>query len=130
MLQEYVNNPKQLAEDVKDLVLAGEINPIMVKVMFDIFSDAMKDKEVKDAIMSEADLHGTEVEVNGFRYQKKSRTTYSYKHDAEWNRIEGEKKAREELMKMADKQEIADPKTGEVVPPAMKSSSEFLQRCR
>ncbi|MCK5018555.1 MAG: hypothetical protein KAS32_15955 [Candidatus Peribacteraceae bacterium] len=130
MLNKYIKNPKELAVDVKNMVLSGDVNPIVVKIMFDIFSDAMKDAEVKSAIMSEADLHGVDIEVNGFRYAKKSRTTYSYKHDAIWQQFEAQKKAREELMKLASKQDVADPNTGEIIPEAIKSTSEFLQRAR
>ena len=101
MLKEYVNNPKLLAADIKELVLSGEVNPIMVKVMFDIFSQAMKDKEVRDAILSEADLHNKDFEVNGFKFIKSTSTKYSYKHDKEWSEIEKQKKDREKVLKAA-----------------------------
>lgn len=129
MLQEYISNPKKLSSDVKDMVLSGEVNPLMVKVMFDIFSDAMKDKDVRDAIMNEADLHGAEIEVNGFKYMKSSRRSYSYNHDALWQELSGKIKAREAQMKTAIEHEVVDTGTGELVPSAEAKSSEFLKRC-
>jgi hypothetical protein len=40
------------------------------------------------------------------------------------------RKAREQLMKMAIDQDIADPNTGEVIQPAVKKNSEFLKKIR
>ena len=130
MIKEYINNPAKIAADVKTLVLSGEVDPIMVKVMFDIFSEAMNDKEVKGAIMAEVDKHPKQFEVNGFRFEKASRSTYSFKHDAEWLRLDAQRKSRENLMKLALEQDIADPNTGEIVPPAIKSSTEFIKKAR
>ena len=130
MIKEYINNPAKIAADVKTLVLSGEVDPIMVKVMFDIFSAAMNDKEVKSAIMAEVDKHPKQFEVNGFRFEKASRSTYYFKHDAEWLRLEAERKARENLMKLALDMEIADTKTGEIVPRAIKTNTEFIKRAR
>lgn len=130
MLDKYIKNPKELAEDVKNMVLSGNVNPLMAKVLHDVFNDVMKDQEVKDALMNEADLHSGVIEFNGFKYEKRSRTTYSYKHDAIWQELEAKRKAREELMKMALKQEVADAESGEVVNPPTVSKSEFLTRTK
>jgi hypothetical protein len=128
MLDKYIKNPKELAVDIKNMVLAGEVNPLMAKVLHDIFNEVMKDKDVKDAIMNEADLHGGEIEFNGFKYKKSARTTHSYKHDGVWQELAGKVKAREELMKLAHKQDVADPNTGEIISPSMISTSEFLRK--
>jgi hypothetical protein len=127
-LKEYTKNPMAIAKDIRAMVASGEVNPIAVKQIYDIFSQAMKDDYIKDAIMAEADKYEGEFEVNGLRYKKQSSTTYTYKHDAVWQQIEAQKKSREELMKMALKHEVADPSTGEIVPAAEKTSSEFLKR--
>ncbi len=128
MLDKYVKNPKQLAIDIKETILSGDVNPLIIKVMYDVFSDIMKDRGVKSAILDEADLHGEEVEVAGFRYKKANRRTYSYKHDATWQEIDGKKKAREEQMKTAIEHDVIDTETGELVPKAGVSNSEFLKR--
>jgi len=130
MIKEYINNPAKIAKDVKTLVLSGEVNPIMVKVMFDVFSQAMKDEDVKDAIMSEVDKHEKQFEINGFRFEKASRSSYSFKHDVEWLRLDAQRKARENLMKLALEMDVADPNTGEIIPPAIKTNTEFIKRAR
>jgi len=130
MIKSYVSNPVKIAEDIKDLVLSGDVNPILIKVIYDAFSDAMKDAQVKDAILSEADLHGKEFEISGFKFMKMSRTTYDFKHDSVWQELESLKKSRESLMKQAMENEIADSTTGEIIPPAVKKSSEFLKRVK
>ena len=128
MLNRYIKNPKELASDIKELALSGEVNPIMIKAMYDIFSQVMKDEEVKSAILAEADLHDKVVSVNGFTYQKMSISKYSYKHDTVWQEINEKRKEREQLMKNAMKSGIADSDTGEMIPSAIKTSTEFLKR--
>ena len=129
MIKEYVSNPAKLALDIKKLVLSGEVNPLIVKVIHDAFNEAMKDKTIKDAIMSEVDKYPEkEFEIAMFKFMKMNRASYDFKHDAVWQELEAKKKAREALMKQAIDSEIADATTGEVVPPAIKKNSEYIKK--
>lgn len=128
MLKEYVNNPAKIATDLRDMVDSGDVNPLMIKIMYDIFSNAMKDASINGAIMDEADKHEGEFSYNGFRFKKMNRKNYVFKHDAEWQRIAGMKKAREEQMKAAIQHEVVDSNTGELIPSAEVNTSTCLKR--
>ena len=112
-------------------VQSGEVNPLEIETQLKAMEDAVKavrgNPGFKNALMDEVDKYSEKE----FRYGnaiivKSSRSTYNYKNDTEWNRLDEDKKKREAFLKALDKP-MADPETGEIIEPAVRRSSEFLK---
>lgn len=143
-MKEYIDNPDKFTTELKALLIDGEVNPIKVKILFDGFKKIMEDNFTKGLIMDEADKHEKIFEVAGMKFTKSSKTSWSFKHATIWKDVDDEQKRIEGLMKEAYSKnvnseenseysadnvgDVCDPETGEVVPPAHKTNSEFIKR--
>lgn len=87
---------------------------------------AVKDN-LKDQLLNDAGYEGPRsFVVDGVRMELASRKTYTYKHCATWQAINEQQKRIEEMMKAIDK-EMVDPETGEVIPPAQWSQTDYIK---
>ena len=113
-------------DQVLSEVKVRETLPLLVKLTaMEKIIEGIKDG-IKDQILQEADLNGEKVfTINGVKFEKKSRTNYYFNHCARHEALKSELKALEELMKSLPV-EMADTETGEVIPPANKSYTEFI----
>lgn len=100
--------------------------PLLVKLTaMEKIIDGIKDG-IKDQLLQEADLTGEKTfTIDGVKFEKKSRTNYYFNHCARHEALKSELKALEELMKSLPV-EMADTVSGEIIPPANKSYTEFI----
>lgn len=81
---------------------------------------------IKSQILDEADLSGEKIfEINGIKYEKRNRTTYYYHNCAMHEELKTKLKKMEDIMKVIN-EPIADVETGEIIPPALKSYTEYI----
>lgn len=113
-------------EKVLSEVQVRQSLPLLVKLTaMEKIIEGIKDG-IKERILDEADLTGEKVfTIDGVKFEKKSRTNYYYNHCARHEALKSELKALEELMKSLHA-EMADTETGEIIPPANKSYTEFI----
>jgi len=100
--------------------------PLLVKLTaMENIIKAVKDG-LKDQLLEEASLEGQKsFEMNGVRFEKRSKTTYYYNHCAKHEQIKAQLKSLEEMMKAAQ-YSFADTDTGEVIEPARSTVSEYI----
>lgn len=113
-------------DQVLSEVKVREALPLLIKLtaMAEII-DKVKDG-IKEQILQEADLTGEKVfYIDGVKLEKKSRTNYYFNHCQRHEALKSELKALEELMKSLPA-EMADTETGEIIPCANKSYTEFI----
>ena len=90
-----------------------------------LFEDLKKVCFIKETMIK---LANEKVEINGFRFEIHSGARYDYKHDHEWQKLNKQLKAREELMKTALTTEaIIYDSEGVEVPRAIKNTSESFK---
>ena len=81
---------------------------------------------VKDQMLEEASRYGTKQFTHaGITYELKSKKTYKYEHCEAWAELTEKRKKLEKLMQSTDKP-IADTETGEIIPPAQWSATEYI----
>ena len=113
-------------DQVLSEVKVREALPLLVKLTaMEKIIEGIKDG-IKQAILDEADLTGEKsFTIDGVRFEKKSRTNYHFNHCARYNALKSELKILEETMKSINV-EMADTETGEIIPPANKSYTDFI----
>jgi hypothetical protein len=125
VLPETQSEIKNFAEKVLSEIQIREALPLLARLSaMEKLVKAIKDG-IKDQLMEEASLYGGEksFEINGVRYTKTERKTYHYQHCKKWVELNAQIEAIEKHMQIG---EWIDPETGEVVPQANISFSEFL----
>jgi uncharacterized ParB-like nuclease family protein len=113
-------------DQVLDQVEARQSLNLLVKLTaMEKIIEGIKDG-IKDQLLQEADLTGEKVfTIDGVKFEKKSRTNYYYNNCPRHEALKSELKALEDLMKTLPA-EMADTDTGEIIPPANKSFTEFI----
>jgi hypothetical protein len=111
-----------------DEILSGNQNPLEIEIILKNMEETIKairkDERVKDAIMKEInDFSEKSFTFGNVLFTKKASTTYDYKHDGEWCRLNEKIKEREALLKTI-KEPLADANTGELIQPAIKKSTD------
>ena len=98
--------------------------PLLVKLTaMEKIIEGVKDR-IKEQILDEASLNPEKsFLLDGVRFDKKSKTTYYYNHCAAHEALKSKLKAMEDMMKIG---EYADTETGEVIPAANKSQTEYI----
>lgn len=83
-------------------------------------------ERLKDQILDEASLTSEKVfTINGTRYEKRSRTTHYYHNCPLHEELKERIKKLEKIMQTIEAP-IADTDTGEIIPPALKSFSDYI----
>ena len=98
-------------------ILDGNDNILAVSGKLKVMEDIVKGlrANLKDYIHEEASKYPDKTfDLSGFTFSKVNRTTYQYKMDAEWNRLDQARKDREAFLK-ALKTPVADPDSGELI---------------
>lgn len=127
-------------ERVKSNVLANGDNPfkfaVQLKALEVLIDRLRKDNEIQDWIIEEANKEGKGFEFLGNKIEVKEagvKYDYSVCGDDEWNRLASElvaigeeKKEREKFLKVLPIGGVADPETGNMIYPPMKTSSTSL----
>lgn len=81
---------------------------------------------IKEQLLTDADLTGEKVfTINGVRYEKRTRTTNHYHNCQLHEDLKAQIKRLEDVMKSIQAP-IADTETGEIIPPALKSFTDYV----
>jgi FMN-dependent NADH-azoreductase len=81
---------------------------------------------LKDQILDEASLTAEKVfTINGTRYEKRTKTTNHYHNCQLHEELKARLKKLEDVMKVIEAP-IADTDTGEIIPPALKSYTDYI----
>lgn len=117
----------EYVEAVKDQIQArGSLELLARLTALETIVKEVKDL-IKEQVLSEATYEGgRSFETGGVKYELASRKSYTYKHCPAWNELNEKIKALETLMKSTDR-EIADTETGEVIPPAQWSQTDYIK---
>ena len=121
---------------VKEAILSGEQNPLIIARQLNAFAGILKeltsDKDIKACFMDEAQKYGSKTFDLGAKFTLQTRKTYDYSSDTEWREInasiealKGRLKEREEMLKHLTC-EVADIETGEMLTPPPFESNEIL----
>lgn len=123
-------------QDAKDRILAGYENPLKIASQLKAFEEVIKqlrdDKEIKEAVLKEAEKEGKTFKLHGAEFQiKETGVKYDYTccDDKEWNNLEKQineliekKKAREDILKTI-KGEVFDNEGTQLNPPSKSSTT-------
>lgn len=121
---------------VKQEILSGNTNALRVAVQIKSLEEILKalkeDPEIKDCIMSEANLYPEKViEIYGCKVEKSSRTVYDYSNcgDPVYNDLIEQKEKLDEIIKarQAVIKSGVNPETGETFYPPQTKRTEFLK---
>ena len=108
---------------------------VQLKAMEELVDMLRKDKRLRELIMSQVDKYSEQkFEFMGVDIQKcELGTKYDYSKDRVWNELKAlesgislQRKDREELHKVL-RVEMADPVTGEIIYPAIKTSESYIK---
>jgi hypothetical protein len=113
-------------DQVLSEVKVREALPLLAKLTaMEKIVEGIKDG-IKQAILDEADLTGENTfTIDGVKFEKKSRTNYYFNHYPRHETLKAELKALEDLMKSLPAP-MADTESGEIIPPANKSCTNFI----
>lgn len=121
----FVNGAKQE-------ILSGNYNPIEIEIQLKAMEEMIKalrsDAEIKEYLADELNRHGGKYEGAKATISTRNSTRYDYSGDSVWKEIKAhedevseERKKREKMLQNLT-EEMADPQTGEIIYPAVKSS--------
>lgn len=102
--EKFNRTSNDIAQQIIIAITEGKINPVEFavkkKLVVDAFDIAMKDKSVKEMMISEVEKHGKAGCTSmGAKVTIFSRSTYDYSKDPTWNRLKESIKETEEAMK-------------------------------
>lgn len=127
VLPETQSEIKNFADQILSGIQIREALPLLARLTaVEKLVKTIKDG-IKDQLMEEAALYageGKTFEINGVKFTKVERKTYHYNHCAKWRELNEQIERLEKLMQVG--QEVADPETGEIIPPAHTSFSESI----
>lgn len=127
VLPETQSEIKNFADQILSGIQIREALPLLARLTaVEKLVKTIKDG-IKDQLMEEAALYageGKTFEINGVKFTKVERKTYHYNHCAKWRELNEQIEKLEKLMQVG--QEVADPETGEIIPPAHTSFSESI----
>ena len=127
VLPETQSEIKNFADQILSGIQIREALPLLARLTaVEKLVKTIKDG-IKDQLMEEAALYageGKTFEINGVKFTKVERKTHHYNHCAKWRELNEQIERLEKLMKVG--QEVADPETGEIIPPAHTSFSESI----
>lgn len=121
---------------VKQEILSGNTNALRVAIQIKSLEEILKalkdDNEIKECIMSEANLYPEKViEIYGCKIEKSSRTVYDYSNcgDQVYNDLIEQKEKLDEIIKarQAVIKSGVNPETGETFYPPQTKRTEFLK---
>jgi hypothetical protein len=115
----FIEKAKQEIDRYDSLKLLGTLT-VMSKII-DGVKEAVKDQMIEEA----SRFNSKEFTHAGLTFQLKSKKTYKYDHCQAWQALNDDRKKLEKLMQSTDK-EIADTETGEIIPPAQWTSTEYI----
>ena len=116
----------RLVDEITEALDDREALPVLARLtaMEKVLS-GVKDY-IKERIIEEADKYPEKTfKIQGVRYEKKSRKTYSYDHCSLYTGKKEEIKKLEDLMKSITSP-VADTNTGEIIEPAHFKQTEYL----
>jgi hypothetical protein len=125
VLPETQSEIKNFAEQIFEGIEPRQALPLLARLTaIEKLAKTIKDG-IKEMLMEEASLYGGEksFEIDGVRFTKTERKSYHYNHCAKWRELTEQIEAIEKHMQIGD---WVDPDTGEVVPQATISFSEFI----
>ena len=127
VLPETQSEIKNFADQILSGIQIREALPLLARLTaVEKLVKTIKDG-IKDQLMEEAALYageGKTFEINGVKFTKVERKTYHNNHCAKWRELNEQIEKLEKLMQVG--QEVADPETGEIIPPAHTSFSESI----
>jgi len=133
---------KQAVEDIiksaVEDILSGRQNPldvaIKLKAMEDIIKSIRANQDVKNFTLYTAEKSGSKsFDFNGARITIADQSKFDYSKDKRWNELELQKKIVTDKIKIYEKllqdldKEVADPETGELITPAIKTVEKQLR---
>ena len=118
---------------VKEAILSGEQNPLIIARQLNAFAGILKeltsDKDIKACFMDEAQKYGSKTFDLGAKFTLQNRKTYDYTNwceiSASIEALKLQLKEREEMLKHLTC-EVADVETGEMLTPPPFESNEIL----
>lgn len=137
-LPDSKNEIKAYEADIVDLILSGDVDPLLIhknmKVFETILKNVLKNEKVKTEVLNEADKHGKTFDAHNCTFTVSERAVLSYNEDEDWqsmqndiDAIKTQQKAREVLIKAAtNKGECIPDANGEAVNPVSKKSTTVL----
>ena len=121
---------------VKESILSGEQNPLIIARQLNAFAGVLKelqaDKDIRECFMLEAQKYGSKTFDLGAKFTIQNRKSYDYTNDTKWSEINAsiealkvKLKEREEFLKHLT-EPMADLDSGEIINPVPFESSEIL----
>lgn len=132
MMPETKAQQENFASRLLNSVMNGSINPvdldILLKSIENTIAIVRKDNDFKECLNDELyKYHEKTIDFANCEITKAQSTTRDYKEDSVWCDLKDKLKAREELLKLSEKQSIVDGETGEEVNPVTVKHSEYIR---
>ncbi len=129
---------EDIVKSAVDDILSGRQNPldiaIKLKAMEDIIKAIRANQDVKDFTLDTAERAGSKsFDFNGARITIAEVSKYDYSADKHWSELENTIKIAKDRQKIHEKllqdldREMADPETGELITPAIKTTEPQLK---
>lgn len=121
-------NISNIAKETVKSVEEGHQSPIDLMIKVRALEDlaTMIKKEIKEDVVDELMKYGSkeDIVIRGVKLAIASKRTFNYKSDADWVKLEKDKKDREAFLKGLQKP-MADPDTGDIISPPSFTTSTF-----
>lgn len=124
---------KTFANMAIEEILSGERNPLQIEIQLKALEETIKlirdNEHVKKCLQTEAEKYTEKTfQFQNAEISKMSRSNYDLStcNDSVYNKLKSELKEREAFLKALNSQ-VANPETGEIINPPVKTYTNYLQ---